>query len=100
MTVTLIQALATLAGALGLGAAVPALIRGGIAHVTGRAERERTAAQDAIDDAAHAHRRAARYQREALAFKEYSSRLRRLLIEHGVPLEQIPPWPECPKEDT
>lgn len=100
MTVTLIQALATLAGALGLGAAVPALIRGGISHISGRAERERTAQQDALEDAAQAHRRAARSQRETLAFKEYSSRLRRLLIEHGIDPADIPPWPDCPKEDT
>lgn len=99
MTPTLIQALAALATATGIGAAAPILVRGFIAHWTGRAERDRTATADALEERDSAWRREARRQAEATAFREYASRLRRMLIEHGVPTEHIPPWPECPKED-
>lgn len=99
MTVTLIQALAGLATALGLGTSLPLLVRNLWAHWTGKAARERDATQAAIDERDNAWQREARRQAEATAFKEYAARLRRALVEAGVDPADIPPWPQCPKED-
>lgn len=96
-TVTVLQALAALATALGLGTVVPPLVKGLVAHWTGRAERERTRIQQAEHDRSRADERASQAIARAHEWREYAHVLRAQLIEQcGVPPSQLPPRPTDP----
>lgn len=96
-TISLLQALASLATALGLGAAVPTLIKGVSAHWTGRAGRERTRIQQAEHDRQRADERASRAVVQTHDWREYASHLRALLIEQcGIHPRDLPPRPSDP----
>lgn len=79
--------------ALGGGVALRSLAGGIVSHYTGRAERERTT----IQSATRARDDEATYRRMVA---EHASQVRRIAIDHGVPVEQLPPWPRRPDPRT
>lgn len=92
------QALVTVIGAGGVGAALLALVNGAIKWVTGTAGREKARNADMKTQRneawADAERERARADREALnrrLTEEYASQLRRDCTEHGV--TTLRPWP-------
>ena len=72
--------------ALGVGATSKELVGGAIAWLTGRQEVERTRARRIIIERDHA-------ESDRRRMAEHASELRRLLIEKGVPTDELPPWP-------
>lgn len=79
--------------ALGVGGALPTLAKGAISHYTGRAEKERATIRSVTRD----HDAEATYRR---LVAEHASQVRRIAIDHGVPVEQLPPWPTRPDHRT
>lgn len=90
MDASLITALATAATMLGLGRLIPAAIR----WFSGASHREKSRFQEILHDrtVAEAARDSEAEWRRTL--QDYCSTLRQLLIEHGVPMDRIPPWPK------
>ena len=70
-----IGVITTMAAALGLREALPGAVR----HITGRAGR----ARDELETA----------RRRARILTEYASHLRGLMLEWGIPHNELPPWP-------
>ena len=58
-----------------------------------------TQRDDAVRDRIKADHRADREASYRRKLSEYASQLRRMLIEKGTPVDQIPPWPADTKED-
>lgn len=86
--------------ALGGGTVVTLLVQAIIRGVTGRAGRELSAVEYERKLRREAEKRADEAERaldhEATARRkqaEYSSTLRRQMIEHGIPIREIPEWP-------
>ena len=90
MDPSMINALTAAAVALGVRQAIPWAIR----WASGGAEREKSRFRELVAErsAAETERDAADAYRRIL--QEYCSQLRSALIEHGVPLDKIPPWPK------
>lgn len=85
-----INALTAAAVALGVRQAIPWAIR----WASGGGEREKSRFRELV-----AERGTAEVERDAEAayrriMQEYCSQLRSALLEHGVPLHKIPPWPK------
>lgn len=101
------QLIVTLVGAGGGGAALLALINGGIKYLSGSAGRERIrnttlkdqrneAWADAEKERDRADKEQARADREARnrrLTEEYASQLRRDCTEHGMTPQELRPWP-------
>jgi hypothetical protein len=95
-----VQDIVALISALGGGAVLLRLIQSLGKWIGGKAGRERDAVEYERRRADEAQRRADEAEREldheAMVRRkqaEYSSLLRRKMIEHGVPEESIPAWP-------
>lgn len=99
--------IAALIGAGGLTVLAPQIFSGIRGLVDGRHQREKDEAVDALSqrDAAVRDRNRADRARASEAGRrrraeEYSSLLRRMLIENcGIPPHQLPPWPDAPNND-
>lgn len=97
--------------ALGAGTLLSTLASGAMRHLSGHSERERARNADALSqrDQAWAERNAERARADlaeseargawtcARIYQEYASLLRRMLIEGGTPVGDIPPFPVRPE---
>lgn len=79
--------------ALGVGAAAKELVTGVWAWLTGRQDAERGRIRRIIAERDHA-------EAERRHIAEHASELRRMLIEHGTPSTQLPPWPSQRDHET
>ena len=69
------------------------LIQGLLKRRDGRADEEKTRVKEALDDAEKLRERLEHQYSINRIQKEYSSRLRRVMIEKGIPVSEIPDWP-------
>jgi len=90
MTPEQITALVT---AGGLGLIVPKAIDGISAWLSGRAKAEKGRNQTVLHKLSAADRRAESEAEFRRSLEEYAGQLRLLLVNAGVPVASLPPWP-------
>ena len=73
------------------------LIRGWWQKRSGKATEEKARMKEALEDVDDLREKLEVAHANLLAQKEYSSRLRRILIERGTPEGDIPAWPTTKK---
>lgn len=81
-------------GVGGLSVIVPKLIEGIIAWRTGRAQTEKAQNQSILDRLAESEQRSQREAEWRRALEEYAGVLRLLLVQAGVAVHKVPPWPD------
>jgi hypothetical protein len=88
-------------GVGGFSVIIPKLVEGLLAWRTGRAQTEKAQNQSILERLAESEQRslreAERSQREAdwrRALEEYAGLLRLLLVQAGVAMHKVPPWPD------
>lgn len=86
----LITAISLLVGALG----IKELIKGWNEKRTGAAQEEKSRMQELMRTNSRLQQDKEHLFSNNRKQKEYSSLLRRMLFEHGVPLSEIPDWPK------
>lgn len=100
-TVTAGETAAIVAAIAGLltaaGAAAKQAIDGFRAVKSGKARDERVRNRTLLERVDIAENEADRESAYRRVISEYASRLRRLLIDMGVPEDRIPPWPSRPE---
>lgn len=87
---TLLTAIGTVIVALG----GKELIQGWIKRRNGKADEEKARVKEALNDAERLRDRLEHQYSINRVQKEYSSRLRRIMIEKGIPVSEIPDWPK------
>ena len=87
---TLLTAIGTVIVALG----GKELIQGWIKRRNGKANEEKARVKKALNDAERLRDRLEHQYSINRVQKEYSSRLRRIMIEKGIPVSEIPDWPK------
>ena len=70
------------------------LIQGWIKRRNGKADEEKARVKEALNDAERLRDRLEHQYSINRVQKEYSSRLRRIMIEKGIPVSEIPDWPK------
>lgn len=80
-------------GVGGLAAIVPKIIDGVSAWLSGRAKAEKGRNQTVLHKLSAADRRAESEAEFRRALEEYAGQLRLLLVNSGVPVASLPPWP-------
>ena len=60
---------------------------------SGRAQEEKARVKEALDEAEKLRDKLEHQYSISRIQKEYSSRLRRMMIEKGIPVSEIPDWP-------
>jgi hypothetical protein len=88
------EMITALVGVGGLGLIIPKVIDGLSAWLSGRAKAEKEKNQSVLSKLSAADRRAEAEAEFRRALEEYAGRLRLLLVNSGVPVDAIPPWPE------
>ena len=86
---TLIQAI----GVLVVGLGGRELVAGIWKKYNGKAYEEKNRIKEALDDAEKLRDKLEHQHSINRIQKEYSSRLRRVMIEKGIPVSEIPDWP-------
>ena len=69
------------------------LIQGWLRRRSGKADEEKNRVKEALDDAEKLRDKLEHQYSINRIQKEYSSRLRRTMIEKGIPVSEIPDWP-------
>jgi hypothetical protein len=87
------EMITALIGVGGLAAIVPKIIDGVSAWVSGRAKAEKGRNQTVLSKLSAADRRAESEAEFRRALEEYAGALRLLLVNAGVPVSALPPWP-------
>ena len=87
---TLLTAIGTVIVALG----GKELIQGWLKRRNGKADEEKARVKEALDDAEKLREKLEHQYSINRVQKEYSSRLRRIMIEKGIPVSEIPDWPK------
>lgn len=87
---TLLTAIGTVIVALG----GKELIQGWLKRRNGKADEEKARVKEALNDAERLRDRLEHQYSINRVQKEYSSRLRRIMIEKGIPVSEIPDWPK------
>jgi hypothetical protein len=81
-------------GVGGFSVIIPKLIDGILAWRTGRAQTEKAQNQSILDRLAESEKRSQAEAGWRRALEEYAGVLRLLLVQAGVALHNVPPWPE------
>jgi hypothetical protein len=80
-------------GVGGFSVIIPKLVDGIIAWRTGRAQTEKAQNQSILDRLAESEKRSQVEANWRRALEEYAGALRLMLVQAGIALEKIPPWP-------
>jgi hypothetical protein len=81
-------------GVGGFSVIIPKLIDGILAWRSGRAQTEKAQNQSILDRLAESEKRSEGEAGWRRALEEYAGILRLALVHAGVPLHQVPPWPD------
>jgi hypothetical protein len=81
-------------GVGGFSVIIPKLVDGLIAWRTGRAQNEKAQNQSILDRLAESEKRSEHEAELRRKLEEYAGALRLLLVNAGIPLHKIPPWPD------
>ncbi len=81
-------------GVGGFSVIIPKLIDGIIAWRTGRAQTEKAQNQSILDRLAESEKRSQAEAEWRRAVEEYAGVLRLLLVQAGMALHKVPPWPD------
>jgi hypothetical protein len=89
-------------GVGGFSVIIPKLIDGIVAWRSGQAANEKVQNQSILDRLAESERRSQAEADLRRALEEYAGKLRLLLVQAGLAMHKIPPWPdrEHPQEPT
>jgi hypothetical protein len=86
--------LITAIGGVGVAFGAKELIQGWINKRNGKADEEKRIVHEALDDAEKLRNKLEHQYSINRIIKEYASQLRRLLIDKGIPVSDIPDWPK------
>lgn len=86
--------LITAISGVGIAFGAKEFIQGWIKKRSGKADEEKSRVKEAIDDAEKLRNRLEHQYSINRIVKEYASQLRRLLIDKGIPVSEIPDWPK------
>jgi hypothetical protein len=81
-------------GVGGFSVIIPKLIEGIIAWRSGRAQTERAHNQSILDRLAESEQRSQREAEWRRSLEEYAGVLRLLLVQTGISMHKVPPWPD------
>ena len=88
--------IAALIGGAGLGPVIVTVTKAFLAWATGTADREKDRLKELVAERDLWKDRADRAADWRRSLQEHVASLRLLLIDHGMPASQLPPWPEEP----
>jgi hypothetical protein len=80
-------------GVGGFSVIIPKLIDGIVAWRTGRAQTEKAQNQSILDRLTESEKRSQAEAEFRRALEEYAGKLRLLLVNAGIAMHKIPPWP-------